>query len=116
VRKKGEVYQENAAEGEEEGVTLQAAGLEEAQEFADADAEVSRTADDEALKNPAIDPTEGTGEQLLPGNEAAVVEFVEVEFVGEDPDIERIGRDAPVEDARRADAEGDDQERDAEIE
>src|SRR5450755_2589852 len=106
--KKSEVDQEQASEAEEKGVALEAAGLEEPEEFAHADADIGGAANDEAAENPAIDPVEGPGEVLLKTNEIPVVEFVEVEFPREDLDVERIGRAAPVEIAGRDDAEEDD--------
>src|SRR5580692_7602216 len=102
-----EVDQEDASEAEEKGVALKAAGLEEAEDFAHADAEVSGAADDEAVEDPTVDPVEEAGGQLLSADEAAVVEFVEVEFMGEEFDVERIGGAALVEEEGQDDAKGD---------
>src|SRR3984957_18337305 len=112
MREEREVDQKNAAEAEEKGVALEAAGLEEPEKFAHADGDIGGTPNDEAVENPTIDPVEETGGPLLSPDEAAVVEFVEVEFSGENLDVERIGRGAPVEIPGRADAERDDREGD----
>src|ERR1700677_1934709 len=108
VAEEGEINQDDAAEAEEIGVALQAAGLEQPEQFAHAHAEVGRAADDQAVEDPTVDPVQKPGEHLLPTDQAAIIELVEVEFIGEHADIERIGRYAPIDERRRDQAENHD--------
>ena len=95
----GEVDDEDDAEAEGEGVALEFAGLELAEEVAEAGGAAAEAADEQAVDEELVEEMDDGGEGVLEvADEEVVVDAVDVEAVAEQRDGERVLVLAVVED------------------
>jgi hypothetical protein len=104
--REGEEDDDEDTEAEEEGVALEVAGLDAAEGLAGVAGDGFGAADAEAVDEEGIEDAADGGDGVLTNGDDFGVEFVEVELVSEELDIERFGIAAPVEFVSAEDAEG----------
>ena len=107
VGEKSEIDQQDATQAEDEGIGLKTACLKETEYFTEADADISRAAQDQAVKNPAIDPINNACGNLLATDKATIIDFIDIEFMREYLNVERIFFPIPIKEISAADSKGD---------
>src|SRR5690349_22731493 len=96
----GEVNQPNDSKTEEKGISLEIADLEQAQKKSAAPAAAAQTADDRAIKNPAINKAGEPGQYLLRRANKPLIKCIEVKAIAEKRDVEGIAAAIAIEQDR----------------